>query len=689
MKIYPASFLDRAKNIFARTKAPLPSGIQLRPNDGQGPFTPYFKQFIPRKVEASFYEFLREAIPIIDAAIGRLVSLDGHIVVKGNNEALVDEIQEWMDNIVVNDLGTGLQAFHANVSNEAFEQGFGLGEFITDKARRDIVGLRVADSKFIKFKRSSTAGGIEILQKADGDFGYRPLHRDNLMYFSIGNENQNPYGTPIFRSCEFVAQILATMHNSLLNVWERFGDPSFSVNYKTSKKDGADLEARRLQIANELDTAFRAKRQGKSADFVRAMDSNSNIEITVLGADNAVLELEVPSRHVLEQIVSKSGLPPWMLGLHWSTTERLANFETEMVLADVQIRQAAKLPSFRRLISTMLMLRGRAWKKGDWWLEWQQVNLHDVVAQAQARFLNAQADMYHVQNAETLGIALDVRDLSFGKSLPVSGAKGHAALHAQIKAAKACGCKESQRSEPWPELDNLEADFEKRLVDDWAGLLSRVKTILALDQAKSAKGEDEKPGFVLSTEQRAMVLAAAKEWTAAYNPATKDSPLHWFYGQSFSAGLFQASRMVGDDVTLLSILKNNETFDSLVTDGFALVKDNATKAITNRILPEMEAHVIAGSNPVEVARRLERLFGDANSDWQRLARSEMAMAAETAKKAEWTERGLKRLEFAPAPDACSICRALAGEYEISACPLPVKNTHPRCRCSTRPAASEV
>jgi len=101
---------------------------QLRPSDGQGPYTSFFQKWVPRKVETEFYEVLREAIPIIDAAIWKLVALDGHLVVKGRNEALVEEIKDWMENVQVNDLQKGLQAFHQNMTNEAFEQGFGLGE---------------------------------------------------------------------------------------------------------------------------------------------------------------------------------------------------------------------------------------------------------------------------------------------------------------------------------------------------------------------------------------------------------------------------------------------------------------------------------------------------------------------------------------------------------------------------------
>jgi len=676
-------------------------GWQLRPNDGQGPYTAYFnRSFIARKVEAEFYELLREAIPVVDAAIRRLVSLDGLVVVKGDNDRLVDEIKDWIYNVPVNDVQTGLQAFHQSLTNEAFEQGFGMGEFVTDKKRRDIVGLRVADSKYIKFKR--TESGLDIFQKADDDLDWRLLDPpDNLIYFSIDNENQNPYGTPLLRSCEFVSKVLVTMHNSLLNVWERFGDPSFEIIYKTSKRDGVDLVARRQLIETEFNTAIRDKRQGKSADFIRAIDTNSDISIKVIGADNQVLELEVPARHVLEQIVAKTGLPAWMLGMHWSTTERLANFEAEMVLADSATRQSAKMPNFYNLVRTLLLLRGRKWKPGDWRLAWKQVNLHDVVSQAQARFLNAQADMYYLQNAEAAGITIDIRDLAIGKGLKGQGLKGSEVE--RFRGSKVLTrdsepgvlnlITKEQRPFPWPELDQAETEFEDRLKTDWAETEARVFFIAGLSHSpKTKKGPDDIPDleqFTFSTEQRAQVMTAMKDFIGIYDPHSDDSPLNWYYGQAYSLGLIQAAHMIGAEQPILNIIKNREIYEQLTASGFSLVKDNATRAIINSILPEMEAHVIAGSNPLTVAARLKKLFGDQNSSWERLARTELTMAAEQAKLDEWKAWDVRRVEFRPAPDACPLCASLAGEYDIDKAPLPGRDTHPRCRCSLRPAKSEV
>ena len=802
MKLFGFEITRSRQGAKQETRSPW----QLRPNDGQGPFTRYFQNFIPRKIESTFYEFLREAIPIIDAAINRLASLDGHIIVKGENEALVDEIREWMDNVSVNDIQRGMQSFHQNVSSEAFEQGFGLGEFVVDKKRTDIVGLRVADSKYIKFKRTDT--GINIYQKADTDIQERLLNPNNLLYFSINNENQNPYGTPLLRSCEFVSKILATLQNSLANVWERFGDPSYSIIYKTSKRDGADLAARRKTIEDEFNAAIRAKREGKSADFIRAIDQSSEIKIDVIGAAAQLLEFEIPSRHILEQIIAKTGLPPWMLGMHWSTTERISDSEAEMLLADVATRQAAKMPRFSFLVKTLLLLRGRTWKKGDWWLEWAQVNLKDIVKQAQARFLNAQADMMAVTSSSSAASSAGQRSMSsiqhekpylnehacrlhdpkkydrirrennkFGEGIhAIWGIKEGEPVELQairfdkdkftVEEAKkwcsdhkykcilfepatneknppisplakggikgdgcSCGQKELNRPTPWPELDQVETDYEKELKFEWNELKSKIFLILKLNETKTSlksplakggergslpsplagevypplaapkatrgKGEGVKQdlpsleSFTFTEEQRAMIMQSFRDWIGTFDIKDDNSAVRWYYGQAYSLGLIQAAKLIGKDRPILDIIKNSEIFNDLCKNGFQLVKDNATKAILQQIIPTMEAHMIAGSNPLSVASVLERTFGDQNSDWERLARTEMSSAAERAKLDEWNEWGVNRVEFTPAPDACPICLALAGDYNIGDCPIPGTGTHPRCRCSIRPAESEV
>ena len=682
---------------------------QFGVNNPQGPMTPYFKDYYLRKVSGTFYEALREGIPVIDAAIRRLISLNGTIKIIGDNQAIVRELEDFCLNIPVNDTQKGIHAFLENAGNETFEQGFCLPEFVAQKDLKGIAELRVPDSKDIVFRKNAEgraepwyrnrwnsnqtrmSNPNSIMQTIlTAQFGQsvmvggmmeQKLNPANKLYFSINNENNNPYGVSLMRSMEFCSKLLATMQNSLGNVWERFGDPSYHVNYGLTKRslNGETLEERRQKIANDFDAAIRAKRAGKSADFVSALNADDKMEISVIGADNQVLELEVPARHVLEQIIGKTGLPAWMLGIYWSTTERMATLEVEAILQDAKIRQLAMLPEFIRLFSTHLKMRGLKYSRittsvdnpGDWGIIFETPNLRDMVAQAQARFLNAQADMMGAEQ-ESLVTESKTTPPSIKKKTLVADPTRH--VH-----------KELYRPDDWPDLDKIEDDYEARMKSDWEELHQKVRLILGLGAPVTDKGVT-RDSFTFSVEERAQVLAAMKDYIGQYNPDDDDSPVSWYYGQAYSLGLLQAVKLIGKDRPILDIIKNSEIYATLVQEGFDRVKNRATLRIKNKILTEMEAFAISGTNPVNVAERLKKLFADGNSDWERLARSELSMAAERAKGEEWKAWGVETMDFMPGPDACSICVALKGEYPIDDCPLPVADTHPRCRCARRPGA---
>jgi hypothetical protein len=656
---------------------------EVRPTDGQGPYTEAWKTYVPRKVEGSIYELMRETVPFLDAGINRLVSLEGHIKIVGNNEALVEELKEWAYNVRVGDFNKGLQTFHRLFTDEGFEQGFGLGEFVTNRERNDIVALHVADSKTIQFRREKNDRAT-IHQKIKSDQDPRELKPDNLMYYAPYPEAMNPYGTSIFRSCEFGSKVFTTINNTIMNNFERWGDPSLHAHYKGNAASNPD-EAKKIQemIANDLKAAFRAKKNGNTADFVSTGAIDSELTIEVIGQDGQVLEIEQPVRFVVEQFVAKLALPPWMLGIHWGTTERLSDAEGSVIMADVYNRQAAKGPLFYKLIETLLILRGHTWKPGDWGIEWQQVNLQDIFKQAQANFLNAQASMMRGESAEeqepkTLKVQ-HIKSCSCGTCKGVEGNK------------------ELQRTEPWPELDVVEFEYETVLSAEWEDLEDRLFTILKLDttvQPKVAKasplpdGIPELETFTFSDEQRAAVFEALKDFEGKFSLKNPDSPVRYYYGRAYSAGLIQAALMLGKDRPILDIIQNSQTLEKLYSEGFALVKNNSTKRIREKILPEMDAMVMVGSNPRHVAARLKKRFGQANADWNRLARTEMSIAGETAKVAEWKKQGVETkgaviagrdthpfcrcantigiedgkqvIVFSPAPDACEICMALAG-----------------------------
>jgi len=710
------------REIIFKKNEPVSVKPQIRHMNPQGPMTVIFQDYIFRKVSGDFYEMLREGIATIDGGIRRLISLNGTIKIIGDNMPLVEELEDFCRSVPVGDTQAGIHAFYENTWNETFEQGFSFSEFTATPDMKDIAGMRVADSKNIVFRRNTDGAAVPWYRYQDGSsqryysaptalieriitatYGQTvsinginevKLNPANKIYFSIGNENGDPYGVSIMRSMEFVSQILVTLQNSILNSSERFGDPMYHGHIKSNIKD---LESVRKSFEDALKVIVASKRNGGSGDIVTAGGNDGDVKINVIGHDGQLFTYDVPLRHVLEQIVSKFGIPAWMLGIYWSTTERMATLEVESALQDAKIRQLSMIPQFIRLFSTFLRIRGRQWKRvttfldkpGDWGFVFETPNLRDILSIANANFLNAQADLMRSGSASNTQTNLQIGQATVDVA-------GHEITLISKSSALPVITKELRRPSPWPDLDKIEFEYENKLKDDWAELQERTLTILKIRGQREGKGIKAPPAdlpgmetFFFTEDQRNAIMQALKNLTGSYDWSNADSPVRRYYGQSYSAGLIQAAYLLGKDRPILDIIQNREVYEEMMRTGFQLVKDTATRTIVDRIIPEMEAHMTAGSNPLDVARRLEKLFRDQNSDWERLARSEMSMAAERAKLDEWKEWKVKMVEFTPAPDACPICMSLRGDYSIGKCPLPVQDTHPRCRCSTRPASSEA
>lgn len=691
--------------------------------------------WILRKIDPKFFEVLREAIPICETAINKRISINGRIEIIGDKEDCVKELEDFGRSVPVGHVQNGIDAYRAAMWSEGEEQGHALGEFCATEDLKDIEGLRVADSKYIIYWRN--ADGVPepwylypetdrsrsrpltdpaelIGQIVNARYGTTlnynqqdmvKLNPANKFYLAPRIENGNPYGIALFRSAPWVAQLLATLQNSMKNVADRHSDPMYHAHAKG--KGGPDIIKKILDdLTTQLTNAITTKRTGGSADIITAGGESGDVVIQSIGLDGQPFNYEVPVRHAEEALVAASGLSAWTLGKYWSTTERMAQLEVEIMLADGSMRNTTETPGLIRLFSAVLAMRGKKWKTitldpkkpGDWGFRFIQPNLHNRSAEAQANFLDAEAEMLRrggqasatVRNegtevpvggqaaSGTITIKTGDADITVPLRAADAGTRGRDAgrkkqvcscgnVHSELKTQNSkLAVKELSRPYPWPDLDQIEAEYEAALKWDWNELKQKVFKIAGLklpatEQAVMDEGrgtKDSKAAFSFDDTQRKAVMDALKEFVGIYEPTDPDSPVKWGYMQSYSLGLIRAAELVGKSCPLLDVLRNSEIFDALVQTGFRYVKDEATLAIRDRVIPAMEAGMTNGDNPLDVARTLEQEFWNQNSSWERLARTEMNGSAQQAKFDEWSARDVDMTGFVNGP----------------------RKLHPRCRC---------
>ena len=225
------------------------------------------------------------------------------------------------------------------------------------------------------------AGPLEVKVSVWDGAQRRPCPYPELLLVSALNpEAGSARGTSLLRGLPFVSEILLKIYHTLGVNWDRLGNVRFAV---TCKPDPSGLYAgeRARQMAQEWQ---RAMRSSQVSDFVAVGD----VSIQAIGADNQILDSEVPVRQMLEQIVAKLGVPPFLLGLSWSSTERMSSQQADMLTSELDAYRRVLTPVIRKICRTWLTLAGYG---PECAVQWEEITMQDEVDHANARYLTARA----------------------------------------------------------------------------------------------------------------------------------------------------------------------------------------------------------------------------------------------------------------------------------------------------------
>jgi len=682
-----------------------------------GPWSQALSGFVPRVTNPWHLEALREALGVLDGAINRMVTMDGIIAVEGGNDKLVQLIErELIGGIPVGDLQAGLQAFFAAQGNELYEQGCAVGEMVFDRRGRELIGLRVADSKGVLFHRDPASGqlqtwylpplpnatgrrdgtdAVETVLRNNGrqlnasiiqGKGYTLLDPASMVYAAFNPENDGPYGVSLLRSIEFVGQILLKMHNATGQVWDRFGDPVFHVNYKTKNralKDDA-LDRRRKLLSDNLQAALTAKRNGNSADFVTAVGSDDEIAVSIIGGDGKVISIEMPARHMLEQILAKAGLPAWMLGMQFSTAERMADNQAEVVLQESKTRWEARRPGMTRLAEAWLRGRGITWRPGDWQLTQRLPNLRDELKRAQAAFLTAQTQMMQANggHAPPPDPKQPAPDDAPAKTTLLSLFAGmdditRDALRTALKGAPAHQHKAA--AETWaiddPALPRLVRTTRDALMAAWDKLADDTLQLLDLPTTKAAFAFD---ATALLQQLLQLQTQFVLDHSGAGSALVKQALEAWIRGIANTT----AAENAEDRAEEIIAAAREQRAAALPAELHAVLQKTTVRVYEDDIVKALADGAYNGTNPRQVAAELRKKFEAHAYDWERLAGSEIAASHAMGQKKALADMGIARYDWMLAPEACSICTAIeaAGPYDVATGPIPVRDSHPGCFC---------
>ena len=314
--------------------------------------------------EYQLYSALREAVPIIDAALDKIVRLVGDFSIQCKNQRVSDELNYFLKNVRLGGGNYGIDSFFTVYLNQLLTYGTAVGEIVLSGNGKEIYSLVNAPLKNIDLTYDDNL--IDVLVCTSGfDKDKKILPYQNLLFVSTLNPEPGKLkGTSLLKGLPFVSGILLKIFNTIGVNWERVGNVRFAVTYKPSSDgDRAMSRQRAVQIAD--------------------------VSVKVIGADNQILDSNVPVRQILEQIVAKLSIPPFLLGLSWSTTERMSSQQADILTSELEYYRRILNGVITKICDVWLQIHGVSQK---YEIVWNNINLQDEVELAHARLYNSQAN---------------------------------------------------------------------------------------------------------------------------------------------------------------------------------------------------------------------------------------------------------------------------------------------------------
>lgn len=382
-------------NWFRRKKeTAVPGTVQLRSGE-RHPFG-MLADYVPlQNGELQLYRAVREAVPVVDAAIYKLIRMTGGVRATCQDAAAQRQLQTFLRTVPTGRGQQGINAFLDCYLDSLLVCGRAIGEIVPARGGRDIAALLCGRADCIDIREGSQP--LEFCICGPDETGrMEPLPFQNLLLFTpFHPEAEHPYGVSLMRSLPFLTDILMKIYHTVGVNWERCGNVRFAVTCR----DGGNGQAaeRSRMLASEWSQAMQETKQGSVRDFVAVGD----VDIRVIGGDAPILDSEVPVRQILEQVVAKTGIPPFMLGLSWSSAERMSAQQADLLTTEITAIRRALTPTVERICRLWLRMNGFTC---GYEVVWDDINLQDEVEEAKAQLYLEQARKLRIENDAAEGI---------------------------------------------------------------------------------------------------------------------------------------------------------------------------------------------------------------------------------------------------------------------------------------------
>ena len=190
-----------------RKKKSQNSDIACAVQTSNGSAHPYYQlsSYMPINGESKVYVELRNAVPILDVAINKIVRLCEGFKFDTGNERVNDMMNSYFESINVGGNQKGITAFISNYLNQLLTFGTAIGEIVL--CDEGIYALYNSELSSIELKRAANGIDVDFY-----NYGTK-LGRPNLVLYSVLNPQPGDLcGTSLLKGLPFISDVLLEIY---------------------------------------------------------------------------------------------------------------------------------------------------------------------------------------------------------------------------------------------------------------------------------------------------------------------------------------------------------------------------------------------------------------------------------------------------------------------------------------------
>lgn len=693
------------------------------------------------------YDLLRrfyQSVPALGRAVDILSGFAGTPQFRCEKDADTEELQAWADAVLYGSLGRSLDLWCRDHRTQRLIYGFGVGEAVIAANRREVEKLWSYKSSSHGFE-TDQAGSLQVLQQQS--VGRVPLNPETVLHTVHNPQACDPHGQSLFFAVGTFAQVWLDVVHAHRATWRRNGIITFHVNSELDDSVDDPAGSEGDSVLSQMESCWNESMRSQVMDG-RAKDffSSGKVTVTSIGHDMTVMDISISKRAVVEEIGVGVGIPAWMLGYTWSTTERLSQQQADTLTSTVNVIRTEEEGTLRKLVDLRQRLAGR--RPGiAYEIVWPASSLQDLVEQARAELFRAQTQEAQERVAARLwlngiygqqqyaeavtGEATVITAMPQPVALPPGAQPPAAALSvvpALTRSERIAGA-EAEAEREYPVLRHApDCHCGRKLsADDPAQLFpSEEPQYEALTEGVQRVWRETRRAFRdlredwfeaagLAEPGRAMPAGASKELdplAAGRVQAAIDRFLREFAGQDRTEagfvsqdaedGILQQAEYLSYSigwqrgVELTAIPRNLELLaaqrEALLRDAFARMSQDGRLRFETRldeIRDAMAAGFDRGDNPLAIARQLGRgLDGYEQGRLRTICRTEMGIASEAGLREQYQAAGVTQVTILGDVTTDALCTSRIGNaYAVT----DLSNQppyHPQCFCSAAPLLPE-